>query len=238
MLDSAHISGANTNDLVGGYYVASYGGLSIIFGLKGSLIVSAKGAQVVVPSGYMTWFDGSTLGPVVPAQRTNLPAQVQLPPIPELTGGTLREADVFCEPLHDATLAANWDGSSDVSLSWEAHGGCGQLSGVLTANYTYAGFTRDHAVSVRSGTFTDSPPTGGPGSANTIEYTLVLQDRLGQRVTAQASISRGHSSPQSSNAPPPAQPTVAASGHLSSATPRVPPPISAPVSPSARRVFP
>jgi hypothetical protein len=200
------------------YFLYSDGKTDFFVAIQGTATLFKNGLKVRVPAGYMTWSEpGARLAQPVPATRSAIAALFGLPPIAELTNGALDEADVFCEPLQDVALSVNGNGDT-TGLSWEAHGGCGQFNGVITAKYTYAGFSRDLAVKRGSGNMADAPPPAGCGSANAIEYTLDLQDEKGQRVTAETTVSRdcshpkaAQSAPQQSIAPPTPGPSRAPS---------------------------
>ncbi|MFN8558365.1 MAG: PKD domain-containing protein [Dehalococcoidia bacterium] len=89
-----------------------------------------------------------------------------------------------CPPLGTPTLQAVPVGGNQVRVTWNVEGGCGRISGTITAQYTdqRAAFAT-HDVTATSGAVIDAPPTRCEGTF-TVRYTLELRDAGGQRATA------------------------------------------------------
>jgi hypothetical protein len=106
---------------------------------------------------------------------------------------------------------------SNVDLKWSTSGGCAPYHGDLKAVYTYNGSDKSYAANTLSGTGNDTPPAGGCGSANQINYTLTLHDTNGLTISASASASLQHDCTNNPPPPPPpGKPAIAGS--------RTPPP--------------
>jgi hypothetical protein len=92
-----------------------------------------------------------------------------------------------CPKFTNATLAATVGSGNSVSLVWGSTGGCGPITGTLTA--TYKGESSpysSYSVSGRTGKLTDKPPVRCEGSFS-IVYSLVLKDGIGQTLSVSTS---------------------------------------------------
>jgi hypothetical protein len=102
---------------------------------------------------------------------------------------TATAAVAICPTLAAVTLTATPEspGSDRVTLGWQVTGGCGWISGAVTARYNdqtsppHAQYT----FTAAGGTGTDRPRVrcGGPYS---VEYTVEVTDGRGGRATARA----------------------------------------------------
>jgi hypothetical protein len=130
--------------------------------------------------------------PTAPATASSFPQPVGTASVPPANA---------CPVLAKPTLETH-PTSSSVEVGWSVTGGCEPLNGALTADYTYAGVTRDYAVSAHSGTLTDTPPKAGCGD-HRIAYRLDLRDFGGQRVSVETAASIGGACPIGVAQPPP-----------------------------------
>jgi hypothetical protein len=141
-------------------------------------------------------------------------------PTPSETRGPTRVVPPgACPGLSSPTLDATQSGSGAVTLHWSTIGGCSPLQGTITANYTYASFTRDFAVSDAAGALVDQPPS--VHCAGMIAYELDLHDAGGHAARASTNLTVHGTCP-----PPPAAQTssVPASPALTIAGARSPSP--------------
>ena len=94
-----------------------------------------------------------------------------------------------CPTLTNATIGAKpVVGAGGYNVSWSSTGGCGAVTGTITAQYSgepapYA----TYKVGSQSGTIFDRPPVRC--STVTVVYTLTLRDSSGQVVSTTTSIS-------------------------------------------------
>lgn len=119
------------------------------------------------PSSTATFTPTATTTPTSTATSTSTPT-------PTATS-TSTATPTTCPPIALLQFSAQVEGSV-VRVEWSARGGCGPYTGVVTAHYTSAGFTRDYPVTALSGSVADSPPQPGPNSTSVVNYTLDLRD--------------------------------------------------------------
>jgi len=93
-----------------------------------------------------------------------------------------------CPKFTNATLSATVNvGTNAVSVTWGSQGGCGAITGTITA--TFKGESSPYQtfnIKGQSGKLTDNPPNRGCGSWDII-YVLTLIDDSGQSLTSSTS---------------------------------------------------
>ncbi len=158
---------------------------------------SATPASLSSPAPALTPTHTPTSSPT--AKPTLAPPTNTLPPPPSATPKPTDKptsappTNTPCPDLKSATLGANAKvnskGKWEVNLAWGSAGGCGQITGTITATFSDQR-TPYVTYSVKSGTgkMIDFPPQRSEGTYS-IEYILKLEDSTGQTIGAAAKVS-------------------------------------------------
>ena len=116
--------------------------------------------------------------------NTSTPAPTLTPSPTDKPTPTNTPCPKFTNPFISASVNA---GTNAVNLTWGSQGGCGGITGTITATYKVDGSPyKTHIIKGGSGKLTDQPSFRGCGSFDII-YVLTLKDSSGQTLTTSTS---------------------------------------------------